>query len=236
MGKVIMSGVVPKLTAPSGFPEQPINYELLEIITESKTYIVPETGYYMIEDFGASGSGGSSAINASRIYVHSGGGGGSGGYAKSIVKLNKGDLVFVVIGAVGSDTTVTINSTTDELYDVMVVTSGANGGNANSSSYGVGGIGGEASGGNTENLDGSSGGNGENVYGHTTPAQYTATGGLGGSAIKGGNAGGNGAGRKMYVRYFSDDNRYVVDDYGVIAAGSGLAGFCKIYGGNTIKV
>lgn len=234
MGKVLMAGIVPKLTVPSPFPAEPDSYELLETITVSTTYIAPETGYYMIEDFGASGNGGSSAINTSAIRVYGGGGGGSGGYASSVVKLNKDDLVLIVIGAAGSDTTVTINSTTDETYDVMKVTSGANGGNSNGSGYGTGGIGGTASGGNIDNVDGSSGGNGQNVYGHTTPAEYIAYGGSGGTPPKEGcTAGGTGAGRKMYVRYFSDDDQYVVDDYGVIAAGTGKSGFVRISAGNT---
>ena len=228
-------------TAPVGipaFPEEPTSYELIETITASTTYIAPETGYYLIEDFGASGNGGTGQSTGSGLSDYdangdeyeirnsaTGGGGGSGGYAKSIVKLNKGDIVLIVIGAVGSDTTVTINSTTDETYDVMKVTSGGDGGNgkayqghtAGATVPGSAGSGGVATGGNIENINGNSGQAGgassyfyDNGYGNYN-------GGPGGSAVvTDGTVGGHGG-----------------VGYNQLYRTLGQSGFIKISAGNT---
>ena len=214
----------------NAFPAEPSSYNLIGTYSSSQTFTAPEDGWYQIEVFGASGNGGAGSATVSKTVdddgftnynCASGGGGGGGGYASSIVKLNKGDLVLIVIGAVGSDTTVTINPTTDELYEVMTVTSGANGTAGSttnkSATAGTGGNGGKASGGNVSNITGGVGRNGSTAL--NKGRYWSEAGGTGGSSAQsGGNTGGKG-GAGIYN--------------GSKTAGSGSAGFIKIYRGDT---
>jgi len=201
------------------FPSQePTDYELMETVVNSETWTAPESGYFQVEVFGASGSGGGFAYctndDGTQYFYYTGGGGGGGGYAASRFKLFQGDTLSVAIGTVGATTSVTPNNTTDESYDTMSVTGGGNGGNAyasygGSSSGGAGGAGGAASGGNITNANGNNGSTG--AYSFNKPTR----GALGGAAgYTGGNAGGNGGGY-------------------TIGPEAGKAGFVKIYRGNT---
>ena len=118
----------------------PTSYNLINTYTSSQTWTAPESGYYKIEVFGASGNGGAGVIitNTSRFSARaSGGGGGGGGYSCSQgVTLNKGDKITLTIGGVGSTTSAAITSSHNSSYThTLQVTSGANGGDGTGASY-----------------------------------------------------------------------------------------------------
>lgn len=206
------------------FPKEPDSYEIISTYTASETFVAPETGYFQIEVFGASGKGGAGKSYCMVVeydpinYAASGGGGGGGGYACSRVKMREGDTMILVPGAVGSVSSVTVTSSV-ESYQAMEVASGANGtdasGNFSSYKVGTGGAGGVASGGNYANANGGNGGNGK---------KSGTVGGTGGAAgYTGGNAGGNGGyGQTNYVKKEATH-----------AGKSGKAGFIRIYRGDT---
>ena len=199
----------------SAFPEAPTAYNLIGTYTASQTWTAPESGYFKIEVFGASGSGGT---GSGGLMNASGGGGGGGGYSCSQgVTLNKNDSVVLTIGGVGSTTSAKVDSTHNNSFDhTLQVTSGANGGTAVTySSPGGGGSGGVASGGKTTNTNGGNGGGGvtSSIGKEATPGG----GGAGANGAPNGGAGGKG----------STSN-------GTNTPGSsGSAGFIKIYRGNT---
>lgn len=206
------------------FPNEPSAYNQLALITSSQTWTAPEDGYFQIEVFGASGKGGAGKSYCKVVqyepidYAASGGGGGGGGYACSRIKMKKGDTIELVVGAVGTDSSAIIDSAV-ETYDIMTVTSGANGGNVSGSftSYkvGTGGTGGVASGGNYANANGGAGGDGK---------KSSTAGGAGGTAgYTGGNAGGTGG--YGQTNYTSKEATH--------AGKSGKAGFINIYRGDT---
>lgn len=212
------------------FPSSPSSYNLLSQYTASNTWTAPEDGYYQIEVFGASGSGGLSftynpGSTTSTRKRYGGGGGGGGGYSCSRVKMNKGDTIVLNVGAIGATTSAIINSSYDNSYDHTIqVTSGISGTNAGNTSSswfpsysaGIGGAGGTASGGNYQNANGSAGTDGASTTGNTA-----ASGGVGGAAgYTGGNAGGDGANSTSSSSYSKD-------------AEPGSAGVIKIYRGNT---
>ena len=167
-----------------GFPSQePTAYERIGTYTTSQTWTAPESGYFQIEVFGASGSGGQYYSSTNMMWC--GGGGGGGGYACSRIKLKKGDKIILSPGSVGATSYAEIDSSM-ETYLKMSVTSGATGGNGSFGTGGAGGAGGIASGGNYINANGGTGGAGANGG---------ANRGTGGTAgYSGGNAGGKGAG------------------------------------------
>ncbi len=125
-------------------------------------FSAPVTATYKVMLFGSSGSGvyGSSGTDTDEdgdeiYWVQDGSGGGSGGCAASIVKLNAGDTVDLYIGEgacelthprTAEDSKVVFHPTTGETYSNLVVTAGQNGGR-----------GGQASGGNYVNKNGDSG-------------------------------------------------------------------------------
>lgn len=205
----------------SAFPSAPSAYNLIGTYTSNTTWTAPEDGYFQIEVFGASGKGGS--CYSQNTVGACGGGGGGGAYVCSRVKMKKGDTIVLVRGAVGSDTTATINSSLQN-YSVMKATSGENGETSDDRDVGgAGGYGGYAHGGNYANEHGGDGGDGEGGV------QYTndGAGGVGGAAgYSGGNAGGKGG----YIVARPKDYLYECDKR---RPGSGKAGFIKIYRGNT---
>ena len=217
-GKLMKSNV--GISVISLFPSEPTSYELISKYTSSQTWTAPENGYYQIEVFGASGNGGTGYINA--IYGsygkrYSGGGGGGGGYACSKVTLNKGDIITLTVGAVGKTTSAVVDSSHNDSYDhTLSVTSGANGGSGEGGTAGSAGKGGVASGGNVDNKNGSNGKTGTSQSSYSMSA---ISGGAGGATgYTGGNKGGAGAD---------------VNETAAGTAGSGSAGFIKIYRGNT---
>lgn len=226
---------------PSEFPAVPDSYILIDTYTESTTFTATEDGWYKFEVFGASGNGGkgyglhdtyedSYGDTDYRYVAASGGNGGDGGKATSIVKLKQGDTVALTVGAAGSTTSATVNSTAGEIYDVIQVTSGGNGRDASGNGLsgqstmayaGTGGTGGVASGGNVENINGSTGNNGiakNNIYVNDAATNVTSTANT--NANEGCTTGGTGGYGNAY--YNTSGNG---------AAGS--AGFVKVYRGNT---
>ena len=222
----------------SAFPLEPITYNLIDTYSSSRTWVAPEDGWFKIEAFGASGNGGNAALTEEDVWVDTGdggvtpgynlatgGGGASGGYACSIVKMNKGDTVVLTRGAVGSTTKAVINSSL-ETYSQISITSGGNGGNATATSdsviAGSAGTAGSVSGGNVVNTKGKNGSSG--TYKRKANAGTTLSGGSGGAAVvTGANSGGNGA---PIIAPTSTS-------CGVGAVGTGKNGFFKIYRGNT---
>lgn len=198
------------------FPEEPSSYEQLALITASQTWTAPENGWFQIEVFGASGDGGNGTITGSSSRISRGGhGGGGGGYACSRIKLNKGDTVTIIAGAVGNNSSAAITSSI-ETYNILTVTSGTNGMDASIvSSQNIPGTGGVASGGNYANYNGEDGHQGTNLH----LDEGTGKGGAGGVAgYTGGNVGGTGG------KGSTGSNGY---------GETGTAGFIKIYRGNT---
>lgn len=198
------------------FPSAPSAYNLIGTYTANQTWTAPESGYFQIEVFGASGKGGTAKAYSSAAAGGGGGGGGGGGYSSSRITMNKGDTIVLTVGGVGATTFAVVDSSHDNSYDHMLqVTSGANGGDS-VLSYGEGGAGGTASGGNYSNVNGNAGSNG--VKGSSFSG---STGGAGGAGVNGAPNGGNGQSIKGA---FGGTNT---------ALGNGSSGFFKIYRGNT---
>jgi hypothetical protein len=192
----------------------PSAYNLIGTYTSNQTWTAPESGYFQIEVFGASGSGGTGTVG---LVNASGGGGGGGGYSRSSgVTLNKGDTIVLTIGGVGATTSAVVNSSHNNSYDhTLQVTSGANGGDSITyTTPGSGGAGGVASGGKTVNTNGNAGSKGQQSF-----ASNASPGAGGTAAYTGGNAGGAGG-----TGLTSGSNT---------PGASGKAGFIKIYRGNT---
>lgn len=208
IGKIMKDNI--GISIISLFPEEPTSYSIINTYTTSQTWTAPEDGYFQIEVFGASGSGGTTS-------TYSGGGGGGGGYSCSRVTLNKGDTIVLTVGSVGSTTNAVVNSSHNNSYDhTLQVTSGANGGNGKSGAAGTGGAGGVGSNGNHANATGSAGATG--TKGNPFSGYAGASGGAGANgAPNGGN---------------SQTKKGVINGTDV-AAGSGSPGFFKIYRGNT---
>lgn len=208
---------------PSAFPAEPSAYELISTYTSTTTFTAPEDGWYQIELFGASGNGGAadgtSASNGDRLCA-SGGSGGGGAYARSIIKLNAGDTVVFTSPAIGSTAAVYINSSI-EVYPNILAISGSNGGNgyASNSSLtgGNGGAGGVASGGNI-NINGNAGSKGE-VKSATSSLTATTAPSIGGAP---GHADGNIGGNGGYYQNWTKKSQT-----------SGKTAFIKIYRGDT---
>lgn len=116
------SGQVIQIT-PKVFPDPPAGYNEIERIKSSKTWTVPEDGYFQIDAISKSGDGGKAKrYTSDRIYYGNGPSGGSGAVTrKSLIKLNKGDSVKISISS--SYTKVEIPSVGIELE----VSAGTNG-------------------------------------------------------------------------------------------------------------
>lgn len=220
---------------PSELPAEPSSYELIDTYTSTTTFTAPETGWYQIEVHGASGKGGNGMgyrytykdddgdTIIGGVYAAGGGGGGGSGYGCSIVKLNKGDTIVIVIGTVGNSTTAQFNSSIEE-YSSINVSSGGNGGNGsnNGQTGGTGGAGGVSTGGNITNLTGNTGTTGRTNTGTSSASVTMASGGS--PAHADGNTGGKGG------------NAYARSNSSVTTDGTGEAGnpgFIKIYRGDT---
>lgn len=216
---------------PVAFPAEPTEYKMIGTYTASQVWEAPEDGWFKIELHGASGNGGET--NPANIgwyrytddddvdwyYAYSGPSGGGGAYVCSVVKLKKGDVVSLVCGNAGANTTAAIASSM-ETHSLMQAISGGNGvAGTSSSSFGTAGTGGVASGGNISNLNGNNGGYGNRSQSEEHTYDITAAMVKGGAAAHpDGNAGGNGA-------YITGGTRYALT--------SGKPGYFKIYRGNT---
>ena len=144
---------------PDDFPAEPTEYSEIEKIYSTEEWVAPETGHFKIVALAKSGDGGTPAVvshSGSRLR-YTAGGGGSGAIVVSIFKMSKGEKVLLTIN---SDVSVNFNDET------ALATSGKDGTGARDivGGYGYGGAGGEATGGNAENINGTTGGGGEGGY------------------------------------------------------------------------
>jgi hypothetical protein len=219
MGKVLMSGVVPKLKAPSVFPEEPTSYNLISIHTNTQVIKAPEDGWFQLEIHGKSGDGGYGTQQEwydsdNDLYMRytAGHGGGGGCYVLSnLIKLFKDDEIHLTVDTNGN-ITVEIHSTTGETYNTMSAISGLSNR-----------TGGKASGGNVSNIDGGTGGTGgaKSDYDYGNNSKVKAIGGSGGApAHPEGNAGGRGS--DSSYNNFQNQNRTL-----------GSIGRLNFYRGNT---
>ena len=154
------------------FPSEPTDYLDCAEISHTTEYEVPENGYFRIDVIGAGGKGGSELSKKSgSTAIASAGGGGTGGYARSEVKLYKGDIISISF----SDT-LTVSSSK---YGINIqVTHGGIGGNAiDYRNAGSGGYAGHATGGNKLNQSGRSG-----SKGNTRSSGRSISGGAGASS------------------------------------------------------
>ena len=222
MAKAVYVGVESeKIDFPELQPE--MDYTLIGKYTTSQIWTAPEDGTYKIEVHGASGNGGRGTIydfedSDGDVWYNwgAGDGGGGSGYGCSIVKMNAGDTITLTPGSVGSNTSVTFNSSV-ESYDPITVTSGKNATTGSSSDPGAGGT---ATGGNVSNINGSAGSNGAGRADSYQVTGLNLTGGAGGAP---GHADGNTGGK----------GGNIVNSSVSSSVGSGSAGFVNISRGNT---
>lgn len=241
IAKISASGETPVPPEEGGeFPAEPTGYILIDTYTSSGTFTAPEDGWYQIEVHGASGNGGTSAPHdyddpddegMQDVKIFEAAGGGGSGYVCSRVCLKKGDTVVYVVGAVGLNSTATVNSSvTGESYTQLVVTPGGNGGSGNISTRrgGAAGAGGVGSGGNYSNLQGSAGEQGNTLGFKKLTIEEGDSWGT--TAKKGGTPGhgeGNTGGRGAYYGISTIGNT------NHISGEAGKPGFVKISRGNT---
>ena len=171
-GQVV--NVVPKV-----FPEKPTSYIMIGDENESGEFEAPETGWYQIVAVGAGGKGGYGFLSPNNYHAPGGGGGSPGIAVKTDIKLNKGEKIpYTINGNV---------SVSDEQHSIHITaTQGGNGGNATDgpgypANPGHSGTKGTASGGDI-NINGNMGGYGGNAPGGVTQNDYgiNAYGGEGG--------------------------------------------------------
>lgn len=186
---------------PNVFPDTPTSYLELERVTSSKVFVAPEDGWFEFIGLAASGKGGRTVSRMQgREYAGGGGGGGAGGVVVSIFALHKGESVSLSIS-----TSVTI-SKDSETATATQGGIGSNGGVETSPLFaygGAGGVGGNASGGNTANQPGETGGRGRSKeYDNETPTSSLwgvgATNSYGGYSTSGG-AGNSLPGSTAYI-------------------------------------
>lgn len=135
------------------FPDIPTEYLECSEISGSMEYEIPEDGWFRIDAIGTGGTGGT-GINfdtTSWGKAATCGGGGIGGHARSEIPLNKGDILKVVIDS-GN---VTVSCDSKEIN--IKALRGSDGNKPSGYSPGLGGEGGEATGGNIENNKGQNG-------------------------------------------------------------------------------
>ena len=134
------------------FPEEPTEYTALTEFTSSNSYVIPEMGWFRIDAIAKSGDGGSTVQRSGNL-VSTPGGGGTGGYSRSEIVANKGDIISIKI----QNGDITISSETIENLN-MSSSHGSNGiVAATAGDDSRGGPGGTANGGNKINETGLTG-------------------------------------------------------------------------------
>lgn len=201
--------------------EQPAEdaFSIYGTYNENIDWKAPYDGWFKIEVYGASGSGGTSdypiqwtdpgedydddgepdETGTTYYSVAGGGSGGNGGYSCSIVKLKKDNIVNIIIGNTGAQTIVKINSDLDE-YNVIIINSGGDGGHSVDPRngtinwiIGAGGVGGTVeSQGNIRSINGTNGSKG-NVNDYSS-YKYTVPPAISSTTIEKGKVGGSGSG------------------------------------------
>ena len=203
------------------FPAEPTSWSLVEKITASQTFTIPEDGWFKVAAVGGGGTGGAGdgdrTQDSESWETHrcaaSGGGAGSGGIAISVVPLYKGNTL-----------TLSVNGSVKIAELSLSAGIGGNGGSAyarasSSGSItvraGTGGKGGTASGGNLYTTNGNGG-----ASGSTNKTGSSIAGGAGGTLSVDGETSAGGAGGRG-------------DDSSPGAGGAGSAAYVAIYRGNT---
>lgn len=147
------------------FPAEPTEYLDCAEISETTEYEFPESGWFRIDAIAKSGDGGST-VQISGGLVSTPGGGGTGGYSRSEIAANKGDIISIKIQngdiTISSETIENLNMSSSHGADGIVA--------ATASDDSRGGSGGTANGGNKINetgLTGSAGRKGRMQPGET---------------------------------------------------------------------
>lgn len=130
MGKVIMSGIVPRLKLPGS-----VDIGTIWLFESNGTFVVPANGVYQVEMHGGGGGmGGNTKPGSSYVFVGTGGGSGE----VYNIDLTKGDSIPVTIGAGGasnydpdSTSTKTAGTGGTTLFGDLLSVAGGGGGNAN---------------------------------------------------------------------------------------------------------
>ncbi|OXS29946.1 MAG: hypothetical protein BCS36_04040 [Desulfovibrio sp. MES5] len=205
-----------------------------QVITSSRTWVVPETGRYKITNVGGGGNGASggsaayglwpSCYECGNVYsISSGGGGGGGGSGETTTittTLTKGQSYSLTIGGAGGTTS----------FGVLLTARG--GGNGSPGGSGTASSGGNygGSGGNPGTSYGGAAGRGGNGYNANREGYWPEPvggggGGSGGTSTDGyyGNGGAGGAGGGQ-----SDSGRGYLSLYGPAGGGAGRQGCIKI--------
>ena len=149
------------------FPAEPTDYLDCAEISETTEYEIPENGWFRIDAIAKSGNGGYTVQQTGNLVVTPGGGG-TGGYSRSEIAANKGDIISIEI----QSGNITISSETIENLNMSSShgTDGIAAETPNDDSYG--GSGGTANGGNKINetgLTGNAGKRGRIQPGETYP-------------------------------------------------------------------
>lgn len=220
-------------------------------------FVVPQTGWYRILAWGASGSGGEGGPRGTTTTTSSSGGsgGGSGGLAVSVVRLEAGARYPVTVGSAKT----AFGSTGGEIF--LEAFPGGNGGTpATYDAVVSGGAGGSARGGNLANLNGFPGGAGgggqtysSGITRESQPGQPGENGGAAGGSTGpvGANSwnaagGGGGGGARLpgaEYGYVAEDMRATQSGGNGVNAANGTAGSSvpalqagsglKLYGGGS---
>lgn len=208
---------------PEVLPPEPTSWSLVEQITSSKTFVVPETGWFKFVLVAKSGDGGNSGYisNGSYSSAASGGSGGSGGICVSKHGISKGKSISIVFQ----------NGNISILPLDLQVTAGANGSNGiaynvSNADAGKGGSSGRASGGNILNQSGRIGNNGAVDKGYNSSDSISAFGGAPVSTTADGETTKSGGGGSVTKTEWEDDLKQ-------LSGGSGTSAYLKIYRGNT---
>lgn len=138
------------------------------VFISSRTFVTPVKGTYLLTAIGGGGSGGAGNVTSVTSDYYSGAGGGAGGFCQSLVKLNAGVTLTLVIGVGAARVSTGNNDGVSGGYSSIsgagITTLTANGGAGGqggwrSASTRLGGAGGMSSGGNLLNVTGQSGSN-----------------------------------------------------------------------------
>lgn len=175
---------------PKVFPDKPSSYIEMEQVRSSKTWTAPEDGWFQFIGLATSGKGGVDAYGQYGTQHFGGGGGGAGGITVSVYALSKGDTISLFVG-----TGTQIKNNKSE--EIAMTTQGGDGSDGSAYSTGEyylggGGSGGDAQGGNIQNLSGYPGEDGER-----TRSGEGRTNSYGGYSTKGGHEGS--AGTAAYI-------------------------------------
>lgn len=141
-------------------------FHRIDTFMTNTTFIVPQNGQYFVTCVGKGGDGSNGGGTTTNYGHYAGAGGGGGAVAKSLLNLQKGEEVTIIV-----------DSTRSSFGDYLSAGAGSNG--TGTAQSGVGGAGGVATGGNLLNVDGLPGAMGAGGAGNTS--SNADAGGIGGN-------------------------------------------------------